>query len=183
MGVARRAVRPYREPSVETRTKEEPIAAAKTVNAIPEGNHTVTPYLSIKGAGEAIAFYKKAFGAEELVRMPMPDGSVAHAELQIGDSRLMLADENMMGDAVSKSPRALGSTTTGICLYVPDVDTLFERAVAAGAKTKRPLANQFYGDRSGVLEDPFGHIWTVATHVEDVSPDEMNRRMAALPPG
>jgi PhnB protein len=156
---------------------------AAKVKPIPEGYHSITPYLSIKGASDAIAFYKKAFGAEELVRMPMPDGSVAHAELQIGDSRLMLADENMMGDAISKSPRALGSTSVGICLYVADVDALYKRAVEAGVKTKRPLANQFYGDRTATVEDPYGHIWTLMTHVEDVSPEEMKRRMAALPQG
>src|SRR5260221_7406589 len=127
------------------------MAAAKTVSAVPEGYHTVTPYLSVKGASDAIAFYKKAFGAEEVFRMPMPDGRVGHAELQIGDSRIMLADEMPeMPDAVSASPRTLGGTTTGICLYVPDVDTLVERAVTAGATTKRPIANQFYGDRSAV---------------------------------
>jgi PhnB protein len=156
---------------------------ATRVKPIPEGYHSITPYLSIKGASDAIAFYKKAFGAEELVRMPMPDGSVAHAELQIGDSRFMLADENMMGDAISKSPRALGSTSVGICLYVPDVDALYKRAVEAGVKTKRPLANQFYGDRTATVEDPYGHIWILMTHVEDVSPEEMKKRMAALPQG
>ena len=155
---------------------------AAKVKPVPDGYHTVTPYLSIKGASEAIAFYKKVFGAEELVRMPMPDGSVGHAELQIGDSRIMLADENIMGDAVTKSPTALGGSTAGLALYVPDVDALFKRAVEAGAKTKRPLENQFYGDRSATIEDPFGHVWTIATHVEDVSPEEMKRRMAALPP-
>jgi PhnB protein len=157
---------------------------ASKVKPIPEGYHTVTPYLSIKGASDAIAFYKKAFGAEELVRMPMPDGRVGHAELQIGDSRLMLADEMPeMGDASTKSPRTLGGSTTGICLYVPDVDSLYKRAVDAGAKAKRPLTDQFYGDRSAVVEDPFGHIWTLATHIEDVSPEEMKKRMAALPKG
>jgi PhnB protein len=157
--------------------------ASQKPKPIPDGYHTITPYLSIKGAGDAIAFYKKAFGAEELVRMPMPDGSVAHAELQIGDSRIMLADENTMSDAVTKSPRALGGTTSGLCLYVPDVDALFKRAVDAGAQTKRPVANQFYGDRTATIEDPFGHVWTIMTHVEDVSPEEMKRRMAALPQG
>jgi PhnB protein len=157
---------------------------AAKVKPVPDGYHTVTPYLSIKGASDAISFYKKAFGAEELVRMPMPDGRVGHAELQIGDSRIMLADEMPeMGDAVTKSPRSLGGTTFGLALYVPDVDALFERAVGAGAKPMRPLANQFYGDRSGVVEDPFGHIWTIATHVEDVSPAEMKKRMDALPKG
>jgi len=109
---------------------------------------------------------------------------VGHAELQIGDSRLMLADEMPeMGDASTKSPRTLGGSTTGICLYVPDVDSLYKRAVDAGAKAKRPLTDQFYGDRSAVVEDPFGHIWTLATHIEDVSPEEMKKRMAALPKG
>jgi PhnB protein len=158
------------------------MAASKSVKPVPEGYHTLTPYLSVKGASDAIAFYKKAFGAEELARMPMPDGRVGHAELQIGDSRLMLADEMPeMGDAVTKSPRTLGGVTAGLCLYVADVDALFARAVAAGAVAKRPLTNQFYGDRSGVVEDPFGHLWTLATHVEDVPPEEMKRRMAALP--
>ena len=157
---------------------------AAKVKPVPEGYRTVTPYLSVKGASDAIAFYKKAFGAEELVRMPMPDGRVGHAELQIGDSRVMLADEMPeMGDAVTKSPRSLGGTTFGLALYVPDVDALFKRAVDAGAKQMRPLANQFYGDRSGGVEDPFGHIWTIATHVEDVSPEEMKKRMDALPKG
>jgi len=157
---------------------------ASKVKPIPDGYHSITPYLSIKGASDAIAFYKKAFGAEEIVRMPMPDGRVGHAELQIGDSRLMLADEMPeMGDAVAKSPRTLGGSTTGICLYVPDVDALFKRAVDAGATARRPLSDQFYGDRSAVVEDPFGHIWTLATHVEDVSPEEMKKRMAALPQG
>ena len=156
---------------------------AAKVKPIPDGYHSITPYLSVKGASEAIAFYKKAFGAEELVRMPMPDGTVAHAELQIGDSRLMLADENTMGDAVTRSPRALGGTSAGICLYVPDVDALFKRAVESGVKTKRPLANQFYGDRTATVEDPFGHVWTLMTHVEDVSAEEMKKRMAALPQG
>ena len=157
---------------------------AAKVKPVPDGYHTVTPYLSIKGASDAIAFYKKAFGAEELVRMPMPDGRVGHAELQVGDSRFMLADEMPeMPDVVAKSPSTLGGTTAGLMLYVADVDALFKRAVDAGAKQKRPLANQFYGDRSAVVEDPFGHVWTLATHVEDVSPEEMKRRMAALPQG
>ena len=151
------------------------------MNPIPDGYHSVTPYLSIKGASDAIAFYKKAFGAEELVRMPMPDGRVGHAELQIGNSRIMLADEMPeMGDAVTKSPRTLGGVTSGLCLYLADCDAVYKRAIDAGATAKRPLADQFYGDRSGVVEDPFGHIWTIATHVEDVSPEEMKKRMAAL---
>jgi PhnB protein len=157
---------------------------AAKVKPVPDGYHTVTPYLSIKGASDAIAFYKKAFGAEELVRMPMPDGRVGHAELQLGDSRIMLADEMPeMPGAIATSPSTLGGTTTGLCLYVPDVDAFFKRAVDAGAQIKRPLANQFYGDRSATVEDPFGHLWTLMTHVEDVSPEELQKRMAALPQG
>jgi PhnB protein len=157
---------------------------ANKVKAIPEGYHSLTSYLSIKGAADAIAFYKKAFGAEELVRMPMPDGRVGHAELQIGDSRVMLADEMPeMPGVVAKSPRTLGGTTVGMVIYVADVDAQFKRAVEAGATVKRPLTDQFYGDRSGTLEDPFGHVWTLSTHVEDVSPEEMKKRMAALPSG
>ena len=157
---------------------------AAPVKPIPDGYSTVTPYLSIKGASDAIAFYKKAFGAEELFRMPMPDGRVGHAELQIGNARIMLADEMPeRPDAIAKSPRSLGGVTATLCLYVTDVDALFQRALDAGAKTNRPLADQFYGDRTGTVEDPFGHVWTLMTHVEDVSPEEMQRRMAALPHG
>jgi PhnB protein len=147
------------------------------VKPIPEGYSTVIPYISIKNASDAIAYYKKAFGAEELLRMPMPDGKVGHAELKIGDSVLMLADEMDHPDAISKSPSTLGGVTSGLCLYVTDCDTFFNRAVAAGGKVRRPLTNQFYGDRSGTVEDPFGQVWTISTHVEDVAPDEMERRM------
>jgi PhnB protein len=154
------------------------------VKAVPDGYHRLTTYISVRNAQEAIAFYKKAFGAEELYRMPMPDGRVGHAELQIGDSRLMLADEMPeMPDIVARSPKGLGGTTFGINLYVADVDAQFKQAVASGAIVKRPVKDQFYGDRSGTLEDPFGHVWTLATHVEDVSPEELDRRMAALPKG
>lgn len=154
------------------------------VKAIPDGYHAITPYISVKGGSDAIAFYKKAFGAEELFRMPMPDGRLGHAELQFGDSRVMLADElPEMPDAVAKSPRTLGGVTSGLNFYVADVDAVFKRAVEAGAKVLRPLTNQFYGDRSGTVEDPFGHCWTIASHVEDVSPEEMERRMAAMPKG
>ena len=154
---------------------------AKPVKPVPEGYHTVTPYLSIKGANAALAFYKRAFGAEELVRMDMPDGRVAHAELQIGDSRIMLADEMAdMADAVTKSPTSLGMPSAGFMIYVPDVDAQWKRAVEAGAKVKRPIKDQFYGDRSGTLEDPFGHVWTIGTHIEDVSPEEMRKRMASM---
>jgi PhnB protein len=157
---------------------------ANKVKPIPDGYNTVTPYLSVKGASAAIEFYKKAFGAEEVLRMPMPDGRIGHAELQIGDSRIMLADEMPdMGDAITRSPRTLGGVTAGFSLYVADVDALFKRALDAGATTKRPLTNQFYGDRSATVEDPFGHFWTLSTHIEDVPADEMARRMEAFAKG
>ena len=159
------------------------VSTHKKGKYMPEGYHTATPYLIASDASRALEFYKQAFGARELMRMAMPDGRIGHAEVQIGDSRIMLADENIMGDAVTKSPTALGGSTAGLALYVPDVDALFKRAVEAGAKTKRPLENQFYGDRSATIEDPFGHVWTLATHVEDVSAEEMKKRMAALPKG
>ncbi len=144
---------------------------------IPEGYRTVTPYLIVKGAAEAIEFYKRAFGATELLRMADPHGRVGHAEIKIGDSVIMLADEHpAMG---YRGPRSLGGSSVSILLYLEDVDAVFERALEAGAKAQRPVANQFYGDRTGTLEDPFGHVWTVATHVEDVPPEEMRRRAEA----
>ena len=145
---------------------------------IPDGYHSVTPYLSITGAADAIAFYKRAFGAEEIYRLEMAGGLIGHAEIQIGDSRIMLADDMpTMPDAIARSPEVLRGTTFGLCIYVKDVDAGFQQAVAAGAIIKRSITNQFYGDRSGTLQDPFGHVWTLSTHVEDVSPDEMKRRM------
>lgn len=155
---------------------------AGNVKPVPEGYNTVTAYLSIKGASDAIEFYQKAFGAKELLRMPGPDDKVGHAELQIGDTRIMLADEMAdMPDAVCLSPETLGGSTIGLMIYLPDVDAAVKRAEEAGAKIRRPLQDQFYGDRSATLEDPFGHIWTLASHIEDVTPEEMEKRMAALP--
>lgn len=145
------------------------------VKAIPDGYHSVTPYLIIDGASDAIEFYKKAFGAKELYRMPMPGGKIGHAELQIGDSRIMLADENPAMEA--KSPKSLGGSPVGLMIYLENVDQVFQQAMAAGARVVRPLKDQFYGDRSGNLEDPFSHKWTLATHIEDVAPDEMEKRM------
>ena len=145
---------------------------------IPDGYHTATPYLIVNGAAEAIEFYKRAFGATELLRMTDPQGRIGHAEIRVGDSVIMLADE--VADMGYRSPRALGGSAVSTMLYVEDVDDRFNRAVAAGAKVQRPLTNQFYGDRSGTVEDPFGHIWTIATHVEDVSTDEMKRRMESF---
>jgi PhnB protein len=147
------------------------------VRPIPEGYSSVTPYLIVSSAARAIDYYKLAFGATELMRFEGPGGTIAHAELQIGNARIMLGDESpQMGH---KSPESLGGSGTGLMLYVEDVDTVFTRAVDAGAEVTRPLQNQFYGDRSGNLTDPFGHTWTIATHVEDVSEEEMRRRMAA----
>jgi PhnB protein len=148
------------------------------VKPIPEGYHTVTPYLIVRDAAGAIAFYQKAFGARELMRMADPSsGKVGHAEIQIGDSPIMLADEHP--DMGYRSPHALGGTPVSIALYVEDVDAVFNRAVAAGAKATRPVKDQFYGDRSGTLTDPYGHVWTIGTHKEDVAPDEMERRFEA----
>ncbi len=149
----------------------------KSVKTIPEGYHSVTPYLIVRGAARAIDFYEKAFGAKELFRMPQPDGRVGHAELQIGDSRIMLADEHP--EVGARSPQSVGGSPVTIHLYVDDVDATVAGAVTAGARVTRPVADQFYGDRSGGLTDPFGHVWYVATHVEDVPADEIERRAAA----
>jgi PhnB protein len=149
-----------------------------TVKARPDGYHTVTPYLVVNDAGGAIEFYKKVFGAQELFRLSGPDGKVGHAELTIGDSIIMLADESPAMGALS--PQTLKGSPVRILLYVDNVDDVVPRAVAAGAKIVRPVADQFYGDRAGGIEDPYGHYWHVATHKEDVSPDEMKRRAEAL---
>lgn len=148
------------------------------VKPIPDGYHSVTPYLIVKNAGSAIEFYKKAFGAIELFRMPGPDGKVMHAEIKIGDSVIMLADEFPQMDCLG--PETRGGATSSILLYVPDVDSFAKQVEAAGAKVVRPLQDQFYGDRSATYSDPFGHVWTVATHKEDLTPEEMEKRMAAM---
>jgi PhnB protein len=145
------------------------------VKAIPDGYYSLTPYLVITGAAKAIEFYKKAFGAVETVRMPGPDGKIMHAELQIGNSMLMLSDENPERGHFSPSTR--GGSTGSVMLYTEDVDATFKQAVAAGAKADMPPADMFWGDRMGNLTDPFGHTWAIATHKEDVSPEEMGRRM------
>ncbi len=145
-----------------------------TAKAIPDGFHTVTPYLIITGAAAAIEYYKKAFGAVERFRMNGPDGKIGHAELQIGDSIIMLADENP--HMSFKSPQSLGGAGMSIMLYVEDVDKRFPQAIAAGGKVLRPLQDQFYGDRSGTFTDPFGHCWTISTHKEDLSVEEINKR-------
>jgi len=149
-------------------------APKKKVQPIPAGYSTVTPYLSVRGAAQAIEFYKKAFGAKEIMRMPGPEGKLGHAEIRIGDSRVMLSDEY---EAMAfLSPQSRGGTTVHIHLYVRDVDATVARAMAAGAKVVRPVQDQFYGDRTGSIEDPFGHMWHVATHKEDLSKAEMKRR-------
>jgi len=147
----------------------------------PDGYHSVTPYLIVKGAADAIDFYRRAFAATELMRMPNPNGKIAHAEIRIGDSAIMLADEHPeMGH---RSPLSLGGAGVSLMIYVERVDEVFKRAVASGAKELQPVKDQFYGDRSGTLQDPFGHQWTVATHVEDIAPDEMRRRAEKFMPG
>lgn len=147
---------------------------AAKVKPIPDGYHTATPYLILGDAGKAIEFYKRAFGATELLRVPAPGGKVGHAEIKIGDSTIMLADE--FPDMGHKGPVSLGGTPVSIMLYVKDVDATCAQAVSAGGKITKPVQDQFYGDRSGTLTDPFGHVWHIATHVEDVPPDELERR-------
>jgi PhnB protein len=150
------------------------------IQAIPKGYHTLTPYINIKGAVEAIEFYKKAFGAKEVGRILMPDGSIAHAELEIGDSKIMLAEENAQWGNLS--PQTIGGSPVSLCLYVEDVDVVFARALMEGAKVtgEMEVKDQFHGDRTGSLTDPFGHKWSIMTHIEDVSFEELQKRMDAM---
>ena len=147
-----------------------------SVKPIPDGYHSVTPYLCVRRAAQAIEFYKKAFLATERMRIAHTDGRVGHAELQVGDSVIMLSDE--FPEIGARSPQSLGGSPVSIHLYVEDADAIFSQAVAAGAKIKRPIADQFYGDRLGGVEDPFGHTWWISTHKEDLSPQEIERRAA-----
>ncbi|HEX8502670.1 MAG TPA: VOC family protein [Pyrinomonadaceae bacterium] len=147
------------------------------VNPIPDGYHSVTPYLIVNDGARALEFYKQAFGATELFRMEGPDGKIGHAEIKIGNSHLMLADEHP--EIGARGPQAFGGSPVSLMLYVEDVDATVGRAVEAGAELTRPVADQFYGDRTGGVKDPFGHAWYVATHVEDVPPDELKKRAAA----
>jgi PhnB protein len=144
------------------------------VKPVPEGYQAVTPYLVVEGASAAIDYYKKVFGATERMRMDAPGGRIGHAEIMVGGSVIMLADE--FPDMGFRGPKAIGGTPVSLLLYVPNVDEIFKRAVDAGAKSLRPVTDQFYGDRMGTLEDPFGHVWSIGTHVEDVPPEEMRRR-------
>jgi PhnB protein len=146
------------------------------VHYIPKGYNSISPYLVVKGAAKAIDYYKKVFGATEVVRMDGPDGKVGHAELQIGDSRVMLADENPSMGQGHMSASGLGGSPVSLYVYLPDVDRVIERAVDHGAKVLKPVQDQFYGDRSGFFQDPFGHLWGIATHIEDVSPKDMKER-------
>jgi len=145
------------------------------VNPIPTGFHAATPYLTLNDCASAIDFYKKAFGAQEIMRMEGPAGKIGHAEIKIGDSVIMLADE--MPGGGGRSPKSLGGTSAGIFLYVTDVDSSYQHAVNAGAQAEMPPADMFWGDRFGKLTDPFGHSWAMATHKEDVAPQEMQKRM------
>jgi PhnB protein len=162
----------------KTMAKVKAKAKKRKVPHMPKGYHAVTPYLSIRGAAEAIAFYKKAFGAKEVMRMPGPEGKLGHAEIELEGHRVMLSDEYEAMEFMG--PQTRGGTTVHLHVYVPDVDKAFARAVAAGARVKREPQDQFYGDRSGSLEDPFGHMWHLATHVEDVPAAELKKRAAAM---
>jgi uncharacterized glyoxalase superfamily protein PhnB len=148
--------------------------AKRRVPGVPEGFSTVTPHLNVRDCAHALEFYKKAFGAVETVRMPGPGGKILHAEIKIGDSHIFLADE--MPEWGSKSPLTLGGTPATVCLYVEDADAVYNQAISAGAKVAMPLMDQFWGDRYGKLMDPFGHEWAVATHLEDLTPEEMQKR-------
>jgi PhnB protein len=148
------------------------------VSHVPAGYHSVVPYITVRGAAKAIEFYKAALGATEVMRFEGPGGCVAHAEIEVGGSRVMLGDE--MPEWGNRGPESLGGASGGLCVYLPDADAAFARAVAAGAKPFKPVADQFYGDRSGTVIDPFGHVWTLATHIEDVTVEEMHRRCADM---
>ena len=150
---------------------------AAKVSYIPKDYNSVTPYLIVKGAAQAIDYYKKVFGATETMRMPGPDGKIGHAELKIGNSHIMLADENPSMGAGYTSAATVGGSPVSLYVYLPNVDDVVKRATTEGAKLLKPVQDQFYGDRSGFIQDPFGHLWGVATHIEDVSPKDMQERM------
>jgi len=165
-------------PAKKTTVKKTTVKPKAKVAATPKGYNTVTPYLIIDNAAKAIEFYKQVFGAKEVMRMQKPDGKIGHAELKIGDAKIMLADEYLECDA--RAPKAFGGSPVSIHLYMKSVDSVVDRAVSAGAKLTRPVENMFYGDRSGMLEDPYGHKWCVSTHIENVSPAQMKKRAAEL---
>jgi PhnB protein len=150
---------------------------ADKVSYIPQGYNSITPYLVVRGAAQAIDYYKKVFGATEVMRMPGPEGKIGHAELKIGNSHIMLADENPSMGAGYTSAATIGGSPVSLYVYLPDVDDVVKRATTEGAKLLKPVEDQFYGDRSGFIQDPFGHLWGIATHIEDVSPKDMEERM------
>jgi PhnB protein len=152
------------------------------VSYIPKDYNSITPYLVVRGATQAIDFYKNVFGATEVMRMPGPDGKIGHAELQIGNSRIMLADENPSMGAGHTSAATVGGSPVSLYVYLPNVDQVIQRATAEGAKVLKPVEDQFYGDRTGFIQDPYGHLWGVATHIEDVSPKDMEERMKKFRP-
>ena len=150
---------------------------ADKVSYIPKDYNSVTPYLVVRGAAQAIDYYKKVFGATEIMRMPGPDGKIGHAEIKIGNSQIMLADENPSMGAGYTSADTIGGSPVSLYVYLPDVDEVVKRATTEGAKLLKPVQDQFYGDRSGLIQDPFGHLWGIATHIEDVSPKDIEERM------
>jgi len=165
--------------AAKKRVSKKPVSRKPAkAKPIPDGYHSTTPYVIVDGAARAIEFYKRAFGAKELLRIPAPGDRIGHAEIKVGDSVIMLADEHPEMDA--RGPKHYGGSPVSLLLYVTDVDKQFKQALAAGGVEVRPVADQFYGDRAGTLKDPFGHSWHIHTHKEDVSPAELNRRMAAL---
>jgi PhnB protein len=149
-----------------------------SVSPVPAGYHSVTPYLIIDGAARALPWYVQVFGAREVMRLSAPQGKIGHAEIEIGDSHVMIADES--AESQARGPASFGGSPVSLHVYVPDVDAIVARAVAAGAEVKSPVQDKFYGDRMGTLLDPFGHTWHISTHIEDVAPDEIERRLAAL---
>lgn len=185
MARAKKAVKMKKKPAVlKSKLKKKlPKKAAvkrkaKKVLPIPKGYHSVIPYLFVSNAKKAIEFYKKAFGAKEMMRMEQPAGKIGHAELKIGDARIMLSDECLEMNA--RSPEKFGGSPVSIHLYIKDVDGVVKRAVSAGATLVRPVETMFYGDRSGAIADPYGHMWFVSTHVEDVTPAKVKKRAAEL---
>lgn len=169
----RKTAKTKRKASKKTSRKSK-----KQVTAIPKGYHSITPYLIINDASNAIEFYKKAFGAKVVMKMEQPSGKISHAELKIGDAKIMLADEHPERDA--RSPQSYGGTPVGIHLYIKNVDSIVDKALSNGARLISPVQNMFYGDRSGTLEDPYGHKWFVSTHIENVSANQMKKRAAEL---
>jgi len=174
---AREATRKVAKKVAKKAAAKAPKKARKKVQPIPKGYHIVTPSLVVRGAAQAIEFYKKAFGAKELYRMEGPDGKMLHAEIKIGDSIVMVGDE--YPDMGASSPQSIGGSASSLMIYTRDVDALFKQAVAAGAKVSMPVSDMFWGDRYGRVTDPFGHQWQLATHKEDIPPKEMRRRAAA----